>query len=85
MTATAPRSPRSCTSSRRRPSSTSFCVNTIVDLGRAKDYAVDFGVDVITMSGGFFNTGDGAGTGTGAFADQPDGIAKAARDRGIVW
>ena len=61
------------------------CINTIVDLGRAKDYAIDLGIDVINMSGGFFNGGDGNGTGTGIFAQLPDGIAKAARDAGIVW
>ena len=61
------------------------CINTLVDLGRAKDYAIDMGIDVINMSGGFFNAGDGHGTGTGIFAELPDGIAKAARDAGIVW
>ncbi len=61
------------------------CINTIVELGRAKDYAVDHGIDVISMSGGFHSSGDGAGTGTGEFAEQPDGIAKSARDNGIIW
>jgi hypothetical protein len=61
------------------------CINTVVDLGRAKDYAIEMGVDVINMSGGFFNGGDGMGTATGVFAQFPDGIAKAARDAGIIW
>jgi len=61
------------------------CINTVVDLGRAKDYAIDNGIDVINMSGGFYIRGDGNGTGTGTFATLPDGIAKQARDRGIVW
>ena len=61
------------------------CINSIVELGRATDYAIDHGVDVISMSGGFYNSGDGAGTATGAFAELPDGIARKARDNGIVW
>ncbi len=61
------------------------CINSIVELGRATDYAIDHGVDVINMSGGFYNSGDGAGTATGAFAELPDGIARKARDNGIVW
>ncbi len=61
------------------------CVNTILDLRRAKDYAVDLGIDVINMSGGFYSSGDGNGTGTGVFADLPDGIAREARSNGIIW
>ena len=61
------------------------CIETVVDLGRAKDYAIELGIDVVNMSGGFFNSGDGTGNGTGVFADEPDGIAKDARDNGIVW
>ena len=61
------------------------CINTVVDLGRAKDYAIENGIDVINMSGGFYIRGDGNGTGTGTFATLPDGIAKQARDSGIVW
>ena len=61
------------------------CINSIVELGRAADYAIELGIDVINMSGGFYNSGDGAGTATGAFAELPDGIARKARDSGIVW
>ena len=61
------------------------CADTIVGLGQAKDYAVANDIDVINMSGGYFNSGDGSGTATGIFASMPDGIVKAARDAGIVW
>ena len=61
------------------------CINSIVELGRATDYAIEHGIDVINMSGGFYNSGDGAGTASGVFAELPDGIARKARERGIVW
>src|SRR4029079_9779872 len=35
--------------------------------------------------GGFFITGDGSGSGIGAFASRPDGIVRAAHNAGIVW
>ena len=59
-----------------------ICIEDVVDLGAAKDYAITNGLDILNLSGGFYNTsrGDGSGGPT-----TPDGIVEAARSAGILW
>jgi hypothetical protein len=59
-----------------------LCVDDVVGLGQAKDYAVASGVKIINQSLGWFNTGRGDGTGGAATVD---GIAASARTSGILW
>jgi len=59
-----------------------ICVEDIVDLGLAKDYAVANGITIVNLSAGFYNTSRGDGSGG---PDTPDGIVEAGRDAGILW
>ncbi len=59
-----------------------ICVNTEADLGKAVDYAIANGVDVINHSVGWWNTGRGDGSGE---PGTPEWNAGRAVEAGIVW
>ena len=59
-----------------------LCVNSIVTLGQAVDYAISQGVHVISESASWYNLERGDGTGG---AGTPHGIATAARNAGVLW
>ena len=59
-----------------------ICFDTLVNLGQAKDYSLAQGITIVNLSGGFFNTSRGDGTGT---AGTPDAIVADARAHGILW
>ncbi len=59
-----------------------ICVEDVVDLGLAKDYAVANGITILNLSAGFYNTGRGDGSGG---PNTPDGIVEAGRNAGILW
>ena len=59
-----------------------ICIEDVVDLGAAKDYAIANGIEILNMSAGFYNTARGDGSGGPA---TPDGIVQAAREAGILW
>jgi DNA-binding protein YbaB len=59
-----------------------LCVDDVVGLGQAKDYAISSGVKIINQSLGWFSSGRGDGSGGPATVD---GIAASARTAGILW
>ncbi len=59
-----------------------ICIEDVVDLGAAKDYALANGIQILNLSVAFFNSGPGDGTGDAA---TPEGIVRAGRDAGILW
>jgi serine protease inhibitor ecotin len=59
-----------------------ICVDTSVDLGNAKDYAIAQGITVVNHSVVWFNTSRGDGSGG---AGTPDAIVADARANGILW
>lgn len=59
-----------------------ICVDTQVDLGLAKDYAKQNGINVIVHSASWFNTSRGDGTGS---ASSPNATVADARNSGILW
>jgi uncharacterized repeat protein (TIGR01451 family) len=59
-----------------------ICIEDVVDLGLAKDYAIANGITIVNLSAGFYNTGRGDGSGG---PNTPDGIVEAGRNAGILW
>lgn len=59
-----------------------LCIETEVQLGQAKDYAKANGIQILSVSLGYFNTSRGDGSGG---PGTPDAIAADARDSGILW
>ena len=59
-----------------------ICIEDVVGLGLAKDYAVANGITILNLSAGFYNTARGDGSGG---PSTPDGIVQAGRDAGILW
>jgi subtilisin family serine protease len=59
-----------------------ICVETEVDLGLAKDYAIAEGITIVNHSVGWFNTARGDGSGG---PGTPDAIAADAKANGILW
>lgn len=59
-----------------------ICVEDVVDLGAAKDYAVANGITIVNFSAGFYNSGRGDGTDG---PDTPNGIVAAAAAAGVLW
>ncbi|MFN8525020.1 MAG: S8 family serine peptidase [Chloroflexota bacterium] len=59
-----------------------LCIGTEVQMGQAKDYAKQQGIHIISSSLGTRRTSRGDGTGG---PTTPEGIAKDARDNGILW
>lgn len=59
-----------------------ICVETLVNLAQAEQYAEDNDITVINHSVAWFNTSRGDGTGA---PGTPDAIVEAARDAGILW
>jgi hypothetical protein len=59
-----------------------YCVATEVQRGQAKGQAKAAGINIISMSLAFFNTGRGDGTGGPA---APESIVADARNSGILW
>jgi subtilisin family serine protease len=59
-----------------------ICMDSEVTLAQAETYAKNAGVDVITMSVGFFNTWRGDGRGP---QGTPDAVVADARAAGILW
>ena len=58
------------------------CIKDVAGLGLAVAYARAHGIEIISHSASWFNTGRGDGTGA---PDTPDGIVAAARAAGILW
>jgi len=59
-----------------------ICMETDVNLGQAKDYAIAQGITIVNHSLVWFNTSRGDGTGA---AGTPDAIVADARANGILW
>ena len=59
-----------------------ICIDTDVELGLAKDYAVAQGADVIVSALAFFGTSRGDGSGG---PSTPEGIAADATASGVLW
>ena len=59
-----------------------ICIDTDVELGLAKDYAVAQGADVIVSALAFFGTSRGDGSGG---PSTPEGIAADATAAGVLW
>ncbi|MGE3271932.1 MAG: S8 family serine peptidase [Chloroflexota bacterium] len=59
-----------------------LCVDTEVQMGMAKDYAIANGISILVMSASWFNTGRGDGSGMGT---SPNAIVADARANGILW
>ena len=59
-----------------------ICIKDAVDMAAATDYAIANGIHIVNLSGGFFNTSRGDGSGG---PDSPDGIVARARAAGILW
>jgi subtilisin family serine protease len=58
------------------------CVRDVAGLGLAAAYARAHGIQIISHSASWFNTGRGDGSGP---PDTPEGIVAAARAAGILW
>jgi len=58
------------------------CIKDVAGLGLAVDYARAHGIQIISHSASWFNTGRGDGSGP---SDTPEGIVAAARAAGILW
>jgi subtilisin family serine protease len=58
------------------------CIKNVAGLGQAVAYARAHGIQIISHSASWFNTGRGDGSGT---PDTPEGIVAAARAAGILW
>jgi subtilisin family serine protease len=59
-----------------------ICVNSEVNLGQAKDYAIGQGITIVNHSVSWLNTSRGDGTGA---SGTPDSIVANARANGILW
>ena len=59
-----------------------ICMDTEVNLGQAKDYAIAQGITIINHSVVWINTSRGDGTGG---PGTPDAIVADARANGILW
>ena len=59
-----------------------ICVEDVVDLGVAQDYALANGIGILNLSAGFYNTSRGDGSGG---PGTPDAIVEAGRNAGILW
>jgi hypothetical protein len=59
-----------------------ICIETTVNLGQAKDYAIAQGIRIINHSVSWFNTSRGDGSGG---PGSPDAIVADARANGILW
>jgi uncharacterized repeat protein (TIGR01451 family) len=59
-----------------------ICIEDEVDLGAAKDYAIAEGIQILNLSGGFYNSSRGDGS---ADPSTPNGIVQAGRAAGILW
>ena len=58
------------------------CIKDVAGLGLAADYARTHGIEIVSHSASWFNTGRGDGSGA---PDSPEGIVAAARSAGILW
>jgi subtilisin family serine protease len=58
------------------------CIKDVAGLGLAVGYARAHGIEIISHSASWFNTGRGDGSGG---PDTPEGIVAAARSAGILW
>jgi subtilisin family serine protease len=58
------------------------CIKDVAGLGLAVAYASAHGIQIISHSASWFNTGRGDGSGA---PDTPEGIVAAARAAGILW
>ncbi|MEK6275732.1 MAG: S8 family serine peptidase [Actinomycetota bacterium] len=58
------------------------CIKNLAGLGQAVAYAQAHGIQIISHSVSWFNTGRGDGSGG---PDTPEGIVAAARSAGILW
>jgi subtilisin family serine protease len=58
------------------------CIKDVAGLGLAVAYAQAHGIQIISHSASWFNTGRGDGSGA---PDTPEGIVAAARAAGILW
>ncbi len=58
------------------------CIRDVAGLGLALAYAQAHGIQIVSHSASWFNTGRGDGSGA---PDTPDGIVAAARAAGILW
>ncbi|HEX6789076.1 MAG TPA: S8 family serine peptidase, partial [Gaiellaceae bacterium] len=69
------------------PGATVFdiCINSIVDLWNAEQWAASAGVKVINHSVGWYGVGRGDGNGDGAGDLTPDLVVRQAREDGILW
>jgi subtilisin family serine protease len=59
-----------------------ICVQSIAQLGQAKDFARSRGVHIVNHSASWFNTSRGDDTGS---PETPTGIAASARAAGVLW
>lgn len=58
------------------------CIKDVAGLGLAVEYAASHGIQIISHSASWFNTGRGDGSGA---PDMPEGIVATARAAGILW
>ncbi len=58
------------------------CIRDVVGLGLTLDYAQANGIQIVSHSASWFNTGRGDGSGA---PDSPEGIVASARAAGILW